>query len=221
MPLLLRPWSRIRGPGVKERPILFSGEMVRAILDGRKTQTRRAVKGRKIPCDKGHDPDLPDQRFMSVVQGGRWGFGAFGATEREALEKCIHYGGCPYGKPRDRLWVRETWMNSGRMDPRVFYRADPESGRLGERYQWKPSIHMKRVDSRITLEVTGVRVERVQEISPEDAIAEGAMHPEASPAGLSARRVFGELWNSINAKRGFGWDVNPWVWVVEFKRIDP
>lgn len=199
---------------VQERPILFSGPMVRAILDGRKTQTRRVVK---------------PQSLVGHCGGG-------------VVTKC------PYGGTSDRLWVRETW--AARLDqdhvrpndlPRgtVGYWADGparccNTGCPGAAGKVRPSIFMPRWASRITLEITGVRIQRVQKISEEDAEAEGidiVIDQHRSPwcasagsdgcacGGKSNREHFALLWDSINAKRGFGWDVNPWVWVVEFKRV--
>lgn len=171
----------------KERPILFSGEMVRAILDGRKTQTRRVMKHQN---------------------------GAHLAFQK-----------CPHGNPGDCLWVRESFRLSvpahegqtGYPIYRANFKDDPILG------IWKPSIHMPRWASRITLEITGVRVERVRDISEEDAKAEGwprdqELFPTVNTS-YKANLWFERLWDSINAERGFGWDVNPWVWVLEFKRV--
>jgi hypothetical protein len=164
---------------MNERPILFSGEMVRAILEGRKTQTRRVIK--------------PQLR--------------------------INYK-CPYGQPGDRLWVRETWqcfkpnteeiINPNTVNIRALaYRATNEW-----RGKWRPSIHMPRWASRITLEITAVRVERLQDIGEVDAMREG--DPTCENTHIDWFRA---LWDSINAKRGYSWESNPWVWVVEFQRI--
>lgn len=163
---------------MKERPILFSGPMVRAILDGRKTQTRRVVKPRQGMLDDW--TGLP----------------------------------CPYGKPGDRLWVRETCYFE-QPHGEVIYRADPGSEKaLDPEFtglRWRPSIHMPRWASRITLEIVNVRVERLQDIRVDDARAEG----------VTAKwpvHGFRNLWQSIN---GFGsWDANPWVWVVEFRNME-
>jgi hypothetical protein len=174
---------------MKERPILFSGPMVRAILDGRKTQTRRVVKLRNDSCG---DPIMPNDPRMP----------------------------CPFGGPGDRLWVKET---HGPSAGGMVYRADggtacPDGGK------WRPSIFMPRWASRITLEVTGVRVERLQDISQADAMAEGVT--QGVYRGLTGSIVatcedqvvegYRELWQSINGPGS--WDANPWVWVVEFKR---
>ena len=138
---------------------------------------------------------------------------------------------CRYGQPGDRLWVRETWAKcchshgcSG-----IYFKTDDLKGAKIEK--WKPSIHMPRRISRITLEVINVRVERLQDISEDDAMAEGAhpfpfmdrmFDPETRKMVVDAdfhRPRFKTLWDSINSKRGFGWDVNPWVWVIEFRRV--
>jgi hypothetical protein len=228
---------------VRERPILFSGEMVRAILDGRKSVTRRVVKPQPVPGD---------QRPFSIIQ-----------REQRILPSGEDFNNvrCPYGQPGDRLWVRETWGAGTRPCPSagwrdgIEYRADmallqdeldllplrsdvvPPDGFEWDsvRTGWHPSIHMPRWASRITLEITDVRVERVQEISEEDAIAEGvsvlplqsADDPSAwwqTAPGVNQSRTpqgaFSKLWDSINAG-GCGWDANPWVWVVTFCRINP
>jgi len=193
---------------MKERPILFSGEMVRAVLEGRKTQTRRVVKmtGEGIT--------------RALMQPGGPYFNA-------ALELC------PYGKPGQRLWVRECfscpqleqWQIEEALDPELdeltlvdlgmMYKADEKGDCYPCDHPWRPSIHMPRWASRITLEVTGVRVERLQEISEDDAISEGMKPIWDNDIGPVS--VFAELWDDINKDRGYPWDSNPWVWVVEFK----
>ena len=203
---------------MKERPILFNGEMVRAILGGRKSQTRRVVKAPVMALVR-----PPDQiKFRDK----KWHFAWTGSTA----------GGfslsCPYGVPGDRLWVRETWAHINDCDHynhlhgenvKALYRAD---GTICPR-RWRPSIHMPRWASRITLEVIGVRVERVASISEADARAEGMDYgPDEVPGGpvctgYTRRIMFQDLWDRINAKRSYGWDVNPWVWVMEFKRTKP
>lgn len=190
----------------KERPILFSTPMVEAILDGRKTQTRRA-RGATF------------QNF-----------------EEFARIKC------PYGKPGDRLWVRETWLELDRShiitSPYV-YKANTDAVaeetrkdyiKAGYPYQWKPSIHMPKAAARIWLEITETRLERLQDISKEDAIAEGIkttwINDDSScnkfknyinngKGSLSPKDSFRSLWESINGAES--WDLNPWLWVVKFK----
>ena len=195
----------------RERPILFSGEMVRAILDGRKTQTRRVV--------------ARSTGMITLEDVGVW-------PVRLGSDGENHMILCPYGNPGDRLWVRERIDLSekrGEMLDTAVYAADGTVTPL-DTWPWKrdflPSIHCPRGLSRIDLEITDVRVERVQYISAEDAEAEGCvcdcdkkwMKPEDQdkPCPVSTS-VFSTLWDSINAKRGYGWDVNPWVWVVKFK----
>lgn len=262
---------------MKEKPILFSGPMVRAILNGTKSQTRRVIK-----------PQPPND--VAAVFGG-FSYG-----------KPLHERPCPYGLPGDRLWVRESWRIGAWRDiahkVAVDYLASRDLTKtpwiyldehdyrqarsrvlraLGQRgilpdqdgeylwdcgqapLPWRPSIHMPRWASRITLEVVGVHVERLQDISEEDAKAEGvelwnegipkdhwgyAVHQHNtsyrnylwhgdSNASRSlveewhyqysnyetARESFSSLWHSLSAKRGFGWDANPWVFVIEFKRV--
>lgn len=178
--------------------------MVRAILDGRKTQTRRVVKLRL-------DNTVLVHRGICVH-----------ITDGQLVEYC------PYGQPGDRLWVRETWApvsagEDAQNGRGTLYRADPvfDSMQAGDfAWKWKPSIHMPRWASRLTLELTAVRVERIQDCSEEriqdcseeDAKAEGI---EGTEYG---RGHFANLWDSLNARRGYGWYANPWVWVLTFRR---
>lgn len=207
-----------------ERPILFSSPMVRELLVGRKTQTRRMAKPVR-------HPDL----------GNVYAPGAL-VLEREpqhVIDRC-----CPYGQPGDRLWVRETFApvypqdpsyNGGRpieFDYRATYVHGARLGdTLGIKKTWKPAIHMPRTASRITLEITAVRVERLQGITEADAQAEGSTPiPDAcdhvrrscSDIGCSGpqpyRVGFRSLWEDINGPDS--WDANPWVWVVNFRRLD-
>lgn len=187
-----------------ERPILFRAPDIRAILEGRKTQTRRIVK-----CGFEVDGDESGQGFVPRSP-------------------------CPYGLPGDRLWVRETW---GQVSEHIVYRADAdEYGRLnygGLRFKpkWKPSIFMPRDASRITLRVVGVRVEQLQDISEEDAKAEGVTSPLSAdtlsggvanyglPVHFTPYRYahgFRFLWEQINGADS--WNTNPWVWVIDFER---
>lgn len=212
-----------------ERPILFSAPMVRALLAGTKTQTRRVVK-----------PQPVEQR-----DGWAWWHKGLDAghlhTGADAMARLMAPL-CPYGAPGDRLWVRETWARDSE-DGALFYRADVGTGNEADDwqhnidvgasgYRWRPSIHMPRTVSRITLEITAVRVERLQDISEADAIAEGvAPYPkcrEDDDTETFSRigKVRGDSfpiaryaarWEQIN---GLGlWDANPWVWVVEFARV--
>lgn len=206
---------------MKERPILFSGAMVRAILDGRKTQTRRIVS----PQPREHYWEgLPGYKeywtYLHVTEGM---LATLYRTIPQNPEPEIERRISPYGGVDGYLWVRETWMWVPDGRGRVVYRAT--SDELGE-HKWKPSIHMSRWLSRITLEVTDIRVERLQDISEDDACAEGTWTPchcneGCSICGESYLASFRHVWDAINAQRGFGWDINPWVWVIAFRRIDP
>lgn len=207
---------------MKERPILFSGPMVRAILDGSKTQTRRVVK-----------PQF-ERGPVDVVDGvPSWDAPTNYGGE---VQMNTTYGKpCPHGVPGDQLWVREAWRGVVEINPpgksmelgvaryvpdqeycrRVEYQAT--QGRDSE--PWRPSIHMPRWASRITLEITGVRVERLHDISEADAEAEGVdflRHVPDADETLSARDLFKCLWSGINGDDS--WDANPWVWVEQFKR---
>ena len=220
---------------MKEQPIIFNAEMVRAILEGRKTQTRRPCKAQWLTvagfepwfgCEDGHQfwiartcpadlktkaPDRSDQHSNVVTK-------------------------CPFGRAGDRLWVRETFtyitlaqneMQPGdRWDPefncpvRLLYRADG----IEIPANWTPSIHMRRWASRITLEITDVRVQRFAQMSDSDAMAEGVEYWRATPNREPRHRVylptFMELWDSIYANRGLSWDTNPWMWVITFRRLE-
>lgn len=229
---------------MKEHPIIFSAPMVRAIIDGRKTQTRRVLKYQPIRCTELPVILFPQSRDESIMQTGF----IWPNAKEQILARC------PYGQLGDRLWVRETFQgplleseeheaqfhNDG---PDAFkkpgfcaYRAtdtldavDADGNDLG----WRPSIYMPRWASRILLEITDVRVERLQDISEEDAKAEGAdclitanctdksralldlpLMEDANPY----RNGYALLWESINGDGA--WVANPWVWVVEFKRAE-
>jgi len=210
---------------IKERPILFSAPMVRAILEGRKTVTRRAVKfpfiDRAVGCELSGNEIGPEEIRNN----------------------------CPYGVPGQRLWVRETWycdhfevmrgpylkpddLDFGEAieDGTLVYAADGLTPYEQEQPTWKPSIHMPRWASRILLEITDVRVERLQNISEEQAKAEGVrLYTDHAELGdwwhvegietysADPRKSFELLWSSV----GGDWQANPWVWVVEFKRVTP
>ena len=171
--------------------------MVRAILDGTKTQTRRIVK------------PLPSGHALTVTMH------PIGHAEFYRNHRCLDIVRCPYSKPGDNLWVRETWSDKGDMRP--FYRADNGSW-LPYGGKWKPSIFMPRWASRITLEVESVRVERLQAISEADAIAEGIKPFPSSPSKIPVMQ-YQDLWESINGPGS--WQANPWVWVITFKRVKP
>lgn len=238
---------------MRERPIIFNAEMVRAVLDGRKTQTRRIIQspaknmqasGQKVidyrePGDKWYGEHVFSMRNHS----GTW----CDYTKEQFLAKC------PFGAVGDRLWVRETWMPDAPRDGTwadvEFYgcKGSPLS-MIPERFRkpehcihraswdgsemvgWTPSIHMPRWASRITLEITGVRVERSQDITEQDAAAEGVPpagdllpdYPDTylTPKGdfATAKVAFQRLWESIYGEES--WQANPWVWVIEFKRVE-
>lgn len=228
---------------MKERPILFSAPMVRAILAGTKTQTRRAWK---LPRGCEWYGEMGGQQagwFVDVDPGAPWWL---------HVSECR----CPYGQPGDRLWVRETWycddyrvqrgpylkpddldLDQARNDGTLIYRASSgDRPYEAEQPTWRPAIHMPRWASRITLEVTGVRVERLQDISEADAIAEGIELRRVSESdsrwvrygrdrseGLAystcgdPRESYLSLWEQINGPGS--WDANPWVWAIDIKRI--
>lgn len=204
---------------MKERPILFSGAMVRALLAGTKTQTRRAVR-------KQFAPDAIVAEVAATTPEG-WQVSGHSGLWWDDAGACIDDAiRCPYGMPGDRLWVREAWARTRVFGAEfVVYREGDNRTDYGG--PWKPSIHMFRRDSRITLEITGVRVERLQDISDLDAIAEGiglnasaAGIPMTTPPDLTMpRAMYRDLWESINGAGS--WAANPWVWVVEFKRVTP
>lgn len=211
---------------MKEYPIIFSTPMVQAILDNRKTQTRRVIKNFN---DIIHDWDKNDPTYGPFFENG------YGESVKTVDV-------CPYGKTGDRLWVRETWAyinNSGfGVGSYIEYKADkptakypgewPEDEAKGnpDAPKWKPSIHMSRWASRITLEITNIRTERLQNITYAEVIAEGFTHlltDEQQTDGAHRREgveVFGRFWDSINGKK-HPWDSNPWVWVIDFKKEKP
>jgi len=209
---------------MKERPIIFSGEMVRAILDGRKTQTRRVIKPQPDYAILKEGTELEAHKCpqLAPVHSGRKEWGLYRVPYHGRDVPCFSFD-CPYGKPGDRLWVRETWA---RFKGNVFYKQEGSNNHLIEKtVGWTPSIYMPRWASGIALEITSIRVERIQEITPIDALAEGIEY-ERYGQGLGDAcdevrilQTFQELWDSINAKRGYGWYENPWVWVIEFKVI--
>lgn len=205
---------------MKETGIIMSGEHPKLILDGIKTMTRRTWGLEKIN-------EKPDDWYISGFNTFQWYF--CNKTDGEVL--AIK---CPYGQVGDRLWVREThyrwghWVKNGITKTgrqKWTFRADGKGLRYFDNppafiptersvigWRKRPSIHMPRWASRITLEITDIRAEKLQEITYQDIIAEG-MIPKKKPI-----RGFPILWDFLNAKRGFGWEVNPWVWVISFRR---
>lgn len=275
---------------ISEKPILFSGPMVRAILDGRKTMTRRVIK---CHCNTGHITgnllgewglSVPPHQWNGDVDEINWRWRGEKPQIGDWIEQFqtdvddhdSTIVRCPYGKPGDRLWVRETFSEIPDQKPsgyftdpkwinrKYWYAADNDKPTWGGK--WKPSIFMPRDACRILLEITDIRVERLQEITEEDAIAEGFVagdgHPENgfhTESPYPAVAAFRSLWDQLNGNRGvcktckghgvvpawsgsveggslaidsrdcpdckgedksFGWDQNPFVWVIEFKRIN-
>ncbi|EOW0915813.1 hypothetical protein ACN2GR_001903 [Klebsiella pneumoniae] len=211
-----------------ERGMIFNAEMVRAILDGRKTQTRRPIKWKQT-------------RFTEIGEredGGYWPW------SEDAEHACDFWHPCPFGAVGDRIWVRETFCPVDDTqyggEKWVDYRATPKfeashpagwdsAPNDAEALKWRPSIHMPRWASRILLEITDVRVERLNAISEEDARAEGIIDGgclncgEPEPCGCAnpepdATDAFAYLWQSIYGQES--WNANPWVWVIEFKRVE-
>ncbi|BDS19616.1 hypothetical protein KAM546c_08770 [Enterobacter roggenkampii] len=183
---------------MKERGMIFNGEMVRAILDGRKTQTRRPVKVPHI--DKDAMCELSGNELAGELLAG-------------------NYRNSPHGKPGDRIWVRETWAryNIDQDSHDMAYRATPPAD-WPEEGRWRPSIHMPRWASRLTLGITGVRVERLRDLSEDDAKSEGITPPSGGVLpGWEYRINFRDLWMSIYGADN--WEANPWVWVIEFKVV--
>lgn len=202
----------------KERPIIFDAESIKAILAGKKTQTRLVIAS---PRHMRHET-LHDAMTYAARDGvGDWVFSDF-AMSLEFVLKAYPGGNgirCPYGYPGDRLWVREVWTQF--MDG-MAYRADTtpfsEEQRKAYGVRWRSPIHMPRTASRLLLEITDIRVERLQSISDEDIEAE---MPELRVVGEQACLAFAARWDAINAKRGYTWKMNPWVWVIEFKLVQP
>lgn len=204
---------------MKERPILFSAPMVRVILEGRKTQTRRVVKQQPVGGTTLVEWNTTEKMFVPW----NWHTGGYPSGGYRTGKPFA----CKYGVPGDRLWVRETYRQF--YTDGAIYLADAGTHRLNASSEaeakrmwpgWKPSIHMPRKYSRIDLEVTGVRVERLQVISEADAKAEGVIRNEWSwddgESPTTDRDGFECVWVAINGRDS--WDANPWVWVVEFKR---
>jgi hypothetical protein len=208
---------------MREIPMLYSTPMVQALLDGRKTQTRRVVKPqptKEFIC--GYDihqsftgkPSVQLFEFYDTNTDSdtsqRW------PTDDKGIK-------CPYGKPGDLIWVRETWMHSDDLDEPYWYKASFEQDYSEEKRKrmvglWKPSIHMPKAAARIWLQIESVSVERLQDITEEDAVAEGVETLGLYPGyDVSSRGKFEGLWYSINGPDA--WDANPWVWVIKFKVV--
>ncbi len=197
---------------MNEKPILFSAEMVRAILEDRKTQTRRVMKPQPVKDEYGF-----------------WTWAGAGWSRDDVAPVMPGHSmanRCPFGQIGDRLWVRETWAGDD-WTGYAYKATEPDALPFGEEVsfnKWKPSIFMPRSASRISLEIVNVRVERLQKITLADIEAEGT--PPAPNQmmyrndGYQRYKDFKYLWNKINLLRGFSWESNPWVWVIAFKQ-DP
>ncbi|MGU5885890.1 hypothetical protein ACV1E2_25900 [Klebsiella pneumoniae] len=199
---------------MKERGMIFNSEMVRAILDGRKTQTRRLVKGTDGAVKFCKEWDINGEEIFVVL----------GEKDHTGMNPVLGAISCPFGAVGDRIWVRETWAEAGASAPDLkLYRANYpehvpsiyENVPPAEEIRWTPSIHMPRTASRILLEITDVRVERLRSMSQDDARAEGVI---AASGPMEAGLAFRELWDSIYGEES--WKANPWVWVIEFKRVE-
>ena len=196
------------------KPIIFSTPMVQAILDGRKTQTRRLIKDKDITNNFDIDIDGSVYAYINPETGDSY--------PPTAIAKY---------QVGDILWVRETWSKdeNGEYVYRTNYGTTEDDSFPPSMFKWKPSIHMPREAARIFLRVKNVRVERLQDISEEDARAEGCItshyktgdgkFEDVLEFDLTARDAFCELWQRLNLKRGYGWEANPWVWVIEFEKI--
>lgn len=217
---------------MKAHPILFSGPMVRALLDGTKTQTRRILKSQPLSDNiRGPVVYTPVALRRGEEVEGIPVFGVYDDTGEWGLK-------CPYGQPGDRLWVKEMWNSFGdsstitppvphscqiryAADGKTEWRPVPDGARgvFPASSKGRPSIHMPRWASRITLEITGIRVERLNSINEEDCLAEGVTGWTCGDWQITAKEAYCLLWNKIN---GMGaWDLNPWVWVVEFRVVAP
>ena len=213
---------------MKERGMIFNGEMVRAILDGRKTQTRRIIKD----CTVGRD------QISKFIQIEKKFIGCYPEDVPELIREC-----CPYGVPGDRIWVREAFRVHSRATDvaTLVYKASERNSwteqtrrvpvavcnKPATPEKWTPSLHMPRWASRILLEITGVRVERLNAISQEDAQAEGMeltgwrptySDPDSGGEVWTPYDNFAQLWESIYGEEN--WNANPWVWVISFKRVE-
>lgn len=195
--------------------MIFNAEMVRALLDGRKTQTRRPIKWKQT-------------RFTEIGEredGSKWPW------SEDAEHACDFWHPCPFGAVGDRIWVREAFRVHSRATDvaTLVYKASERNSwteqtrrvpvavcnKSATPEKWTPSLHMPRWASRILLEITGVRVERLRSMSQDDARAEGVI---AASGPMEAGLAFRELWDSIYGEES--WKANPWVWVIEFKRVE-
>lgn len=234
---------------MKERGMLFSAPMVRALLDGNKVQTRRLVSDLQQPKFK-ESKDFPDMAWGAIAQKhARWGFAVFGGTAEECAAALAESGCCPHGQVGDRIWVRETFCTVDDRDEGgelwYDYRATPrysdiapagwheEADPKNRALKWTPGIHMPRAASRILLEIISVRVERLNQISEADCWAEGIGAVDGMLDDLEIIRLaksmgrcfedaaptFAALWESVYGAGS--WAANPWCWALEFRRVAP
>lgn len=197
------------------KPILFSTPMVQAVLNNSKTQTRRVIK----PQPTGNDLDILTRSYGGTVNiyNLHCGLTAGDMGYEQTTIKC------PYGQPGTKLWVRETWyqITNRNLDPgQVIYKADGWEQKDDDwNFKWRPSIHMPRWASRITLEIVNVSVERVQDISENDAWNEGVGGGQLNRFDIDGRILYKCLWDSINGKK-YPWESNPFVRVIEFRKVE-
>lgn len=205
---------------MKERPINLTADEVRAVLAGRKTQMRRVIKWKPRPFGYNLSASAVELgHYMTGQPDSGWVLRSLGAGE--CWNDRTYPFKCPYF-PGQRLWVREAYLitdsapyDDGKTDVVIVYRADGDT----KDDRWSSSVHMPRWASRITLEVTDVRIQRVQDITEADAESEGVTGDDALIGQISNpfRTAFADIWNSINLKRGHGWDANPWVAAVTWR----
>lgn len=205
---------------VKERPIIFSGPMVRAILEGRKTQTRRVLKTQPLEIlDKSRG-----QKLVNVTRKMNGHTTWFGLIKRDPNQGAAFY--CSYGEAGDLLWVREAFSayapegqtGNWRTGENVtyIYRATDEDADIA---RWYSPIHLPRHASRIILTIKSIRVERLQNITAADCLAEGVELVDRRASDVTIIGRFATGWNTINAKRGYSWESNPWVFVISFRKL--
>jgi len=215
---------------MKEHPILFKTEMVQAILDDRKTQTRRVITPRnsiigeggnwdkfcwdglaiyKDTCHHGHTVEY--KAPLPFADGIKL------HVPYNYEEDCAIYRIYPKWDIGDKLWVKETWCNTSCISKHIIYKASTPSADV---FKWRPSIFLSRSDSRILLEITDIKPQRLQDITEEDAETEGVEAVYTEIEGITwFRPAYQRLWDSINKKNGYGWDKNDWVWVISFKVV--
>jgi hypothetical protein len=203
---------------MKETGIIMSGDHPKLILDGLKTMTRRTWGLKRINEDPNNWELDKEYQDLNLAFGGSHVH--FLCKQPKPGEPYSLRFNCPYGEVGDRLWVRETWDDSTGI---LLYKADCQPKDHPEEMHWISPLFLSREDSRILLEITEIRVERLQSITEKDLIAEGvdSMPPWAIGVfGYNRFLTFRVFWDSLNTKRGYGWDRNPWVWVIGFKRIE-